>query len=252
MLLFLRIITYNSSRDVPHHIPKKEDIAMTIKSKLQSFVWIATILFVLLGSVTTGASAKSAAQAGTPLAGGQLLPPPARPHGYSLADAAAATAYFNTGPRTPDTLPKNFPFQILYIPPDNSNTFSVSTGTMLYVPVITSDNRDALYWPFPDVTDPAAVSAYYFDPAQLGAEFMRIVVDGQVRELGSAYAIGVEMPQPRPSEGVYNYTVVAAFLTPLSRGVHTVTIAARLSGAFILQAFGGPYEFEISYTVTVE
>lgn len=224
---------------------------MNTKRKLQRFVGIAAILFVLLGSVTTGASAASAVQAGSTLAGGQLLPPQAKPKGYSLTDAAAATAYFNTGPRTLDTLPANFPFQILYIPPDNSNTFSISTGTMLYVPVITSDNRDSLYWPFPDVTDPAAVSAYYFDPAQLGAEYLRIVVDGEVRELGPAYAIGVEMPQPRPSEGIFNYTVVAAFLTPLSKGTHTVTIAARLSGAFILQAFGGPYEFEIPYTVVV-
>jgi hypothetical protein len=120
------------------------------------------------------------------------------------------------------------------------------------VPVITSDNRDAAFWTFPDVTDPAAVSAYYFDPEQLGAEFLRIVVDGKVSELGPEYAVGVEMPQPRPSEEIFNYTVVAAFLTPLSKGTHTVTIAARLSGAFIIGAFGGVYEFEIPYTVEVK
>jgi hypothetical protein len=221
---------------------------MNTKRRLLSLFWVAGMVIVLLLSATTGALAERGDHAA--LGGGQVLPPQAKPHGYSLMDAAAATAYFNTGPRTPADLPGDFPFQILYLTADN--TFSVKTGTMLYVPVITSDNRDALYWEFPDVTDPAAVSAYYFDPEQLGAEFIRIVVDGNVNELGPEYAIGVEMPQPRPSEGVSDYTVVAAFLTPLTKGVHTVVIAARLSGTFILNAFGGVYEFEIPYTVVVQ
>ncbi len=71
--------------------------------------------------------------------GGEVLPPGAKPHGYSLVEAAAATAYFNTGSRTPDTLPQDFPFQILYVSPSNpSNTFSVKAGTMFYVPAVYS------------------------------------------------------------------------------------------------------------------
>ncbi len=103
--------------------------------------------------------------------GGNVLPPTAQAKGYSLAEAAATTAYFNEGPRTPDTVPPGFPFQILYIPADGNLTFNVRTGTMFYVPLIYSDSTDSGSWPFPDVTDAEAVSDYYFDPLQLGAEY---------------------------------------------------------------------------------
>jgi hypothetical protein len=43
--------------------------------------------------------------------GTKVLPSTARPKGYSLAEAAAATAYFNTGaPHTEADLPADFPF----------------------------------------------------------------------------------------------------------------------------------------------
>jgi hypothetical protein len=186
--------------------------------------------------------------------GGEVLPPGAKPHSYSLAEAAAATAYFNTGSRTPDTLPQDFPFQILYVASGGtSNTFSVKAGTMFYVPAVYSDDTDAALWPYPDVRNPAAVSAYYFDPKQLGAEFIRVKVDGKPSKLGPAYAVGANTPG-LPSGG-NNYTVVAAFLTPLSEGIHTVEIAVRFSGAFIAMYPdyfpGGVFEFESTYTVTV-
>jgi len=223
---------------------------MNTKRKLQSLVWIAGILFVLLASVTTAALAKNDDQVASAPLGGQVVPAGTVVKDYSLAAAAAATAYFNTGSRTVNTLPDEFPFQILYIKPDNTNTFYVSAGKMFYVPVIFSDDTDAQYWSYPDVTNPAAVSAYYFDPAQLGGDYFRIMVDGQVTDLGPEYAVGAVTPG-LPSGG-NNYTVVAAFLTRLPKGVHTVTIAARLSGAFIIAAFGGPYEFEIPYTIVVK
>lgn len=223
---------------------------MNIKRKLQSLVWIAGILFVLLASVTTPTLAKNDDQLASAPLGGQVVPAGTVVKDYSLAAAAAATAYFNTGPRTVNTLPDEFPFQILYIKPDNSNTFYVSAGKMFYVPVIFSDDTDAQYWSYPDVANPAAVSAYYFDPAQLGGDYFRIIVDGQVADLGPEYAVGAVTPGLL--SGGNNYTVVAAFLTRLPKGVHTVTIAARLSGAFIIGAFGGPYEFEIPYTVVVK
>lgn len=182
--------------------------------------------------------------------GGNVLPPTALPKGYSLAEAAAATAYFNTGLRTPDTLPKNFPFQILYVASDQPGVFSVKPGTMLYVPVVYSDDTDSQYWPFPDVNDPQAVQNYYFDPAQLGAEFINIEVDGNVTSLGPGYAVGA-VTSGLPSGG-NNYTVVGAFLTPLPTGTHTVKITARLSGDFVKPLFpGGVFEFETTYTVTV-
>ena len=59
-----------------------------------------------------------------------------------------ATAYFNTGPRTADTLPTHFPFQILYAAVDHSGVFPVKPGKMLYVPVVYSDDTDAALWTF--------------------------------------------------------------------------------------------------------
>jgi hypothetical protein len=218
-----------------------------MKRKLRSLARMVGIVLILLATLTTGVSAKSAMSAAS---SGQILPAQAMPHGFSLTDAALATAYFNTGPRDSESLLEDFPFQMLYIRPDNSTSFSVNAGTMLYVPVIYSDDLDAAYWPFPDVTDPAAVSAYYFDPQQLGAEYIRIIVDGKATDLGPPYAAGVVTPNL--PDGANNYTVVAAFLTPLSKGTHTVAIAARFSGTFILNAFGDVYEFEIPYTVEVK
>ncbi len=206
---------------------------------------VARLLTLILAIVVIMALASAAALAD---GGGQVLPAEATPHGYSLAKAAGATAHFNTGPRTPDTLPQNFPFQILYVPLDGStgNTFSVKAGTMFYVPLVYSDDTDAAYWAYPDVTDPAAVSAYYFDPRQLGAESLRVEVDNKATELGPAYAVGAVTPG-LPT-GANNYTVAAAFLSPLSSGVHTVKISVRLTGAFI----GGVYEFASTYTIVVK
>jgi hypothetical protein len=186
--------------------------------------------------------------------GGNVLPSRAKPKGYSLTDAAAATAYFNTGLRAADTLPEDFPFQILYVAPGaSSNTFTVKAGTMFYVPVVFSDDLDSALWPFPDVTDPEAVSDYYFDPEQLGAEFITVAVDGKVTALDPRYAVGAVTPGL--PDGGNSYTVAAAFLTPLSKGTHTVTIASRFSGAFIAMHPdffpGGVFESETTYTVIV-
>jgi hypothetical protein len=170
---------------------------------------------------------------------GNVLPPTAQPKGYSLAEAAAATAFFNTGQRPEDELPADFPFQILWVGPDsNSNTFEVEPGTAFYVPIVWDSAC-------PDMTDPQAVQDCYFDPAYNGAEYLTIKVDDKLTLLDPEYAVGVQTPGLRP--GIDKYTVVAAFLTPLSPGTHWVTIAGRFAGAWI----GGVFEFEITYKVIV-
>ena len=182
--------------------------------------------------------------------GGNVFPAAAQPHGYSLAAAAAATAYFNEGPHTPDTLPAGFPIQILYVPPGETDTgtFHASTGTMFYVPLVYSDGNDAAAWPFPDVTDAQAVSNYYFDPQQLGAQTMEVTVDGKTTSLGPRYAVGAVTPG-LPS-GANTYTVVAVLLGPLTKGIHTVSYRFELSGDF-LDPFGGTFAGEATYTVIV-
>ena len=182
-------------------------------------------------------------------ASGNVLAPTAKPKGSSLAEIAKATAIFNTAGlagRSEATEPP-VPFQILYTSNTNpSNTFHVPAGTMLYVPIVFTDNSPPILGDFPDVNDPEAISDYYFNPDQLGAEFIEIVVDGKVTSLGPAYVVGAETPG-LPTGGNL-YTVAAVFLTPLSPGTHTVTIQARLTGE-ALEGF--VFEFELTYTVIV-
>jgi hypothetical protein len=190
-------------------------------------------------------------------ASGNVLPSKAKPKGYSLVKIAKATAHFNTsGPTGRSEMPEpSVPFQILYTSTDNpSNAFAVPPGTMLYVPIVFADNSAPILGLFPDVNDPGEVSDYYFNPAQLGAEFIEIVVDGKVTSLDPAYVVGAETPG-LPSGGNL-YTVAAVFLTPLSPGLHTVTIRARFTGE-ALEAFpqvfpGGVFAFDVPYSVTVE
>jgi hypothetical protein len=184
--------------------------------------------------------------------GGKVLPPTAKPRGYSLQEMAAATAVFNTsleGGRNEDTEPP-VPFQILYTSDTNpTNTFTVRPGTMLYVPILFSDNSAPILGDFPDVNDQEAVADYFFNPEQLGAEFIEVEVDGQVTTIGPEYVVGAETPG-LPTGGDL-YTTAGVYLTPLSKGEHTVTIRARLTGE-ALEDFGGVFEFEITYTVIVK
>src|SRR5262245_3762003 len=182
---------------------------------------------------------------------GDVLPLTAQAKDYSLAELAEATAHFNasgSSGRSAATEP-DVPFQVLYTSDANpTNTFRVRPGTSLYVPVTFFDDSPPIIGDFPNVNDPEAVSDYYFNPEQLGAEFIEIVVDGKVTSLGSKYAVGAESPG-LPTGGNL-YTVAAATLTPLSKGTHTVTIRARFTGD-ALDPFGGVFEFEITYTVIV-
>jgi hypothetical protein len=98
------------------------------------------------------------------------------------------------------------------------------------------------------VNDAAAVSSYYFDPDQLGAESMEVTVDRQTTSLGPQYAVGAVTPG-LPS-GANTYTVVAVVLGPLSKGTHTVSYRFLLSGDF-LDPFGGVFAGEATYTIIV-
>jgi|SRR5271166_2737242 len=113
--------------------------------------WI-TVGVLILGVIGTSALA----------GGGNVLPATANPKGYSLSEMAKATSFFNTGGQTyPDT-----PFQILYVWKDNL-TFTVSPGTMLYVPVLYSDSTEPVIGNFPtDVNIRDQVLNYFFSQDQ--------------------------------------------------------------------------------------
>jgi hypothetical protein len=177
--------------------------------------------------------------------GGNVLPPTAKPRGYSLSDMAKATAFFNTGPRTLETYP-NMPFQILYVPDNStSNTFTVSPGTMFYVPIVFTDNAPSqLVGVFPDINIREELLNYFYSPDQLGNNYTQIVVDGEVNSLGSDYVVGVPVPL---ADGGTQYIMSAAFLSPLSKSTHTVKVRVSFTG----KAVGGDFKFSALYTVIV-
>jgi hypothetical protein len=192
--------------------------------------------------------------------GGNVLPGQAKPKGYSLSDMARATAFFNTGDHSLDTYPHT-PFQILYVPKGDGPqpySFTVSPGTMLYVPIFFSDDTQPLVGDFPKNVDKRlAVLNYVYSPTQLGATSINIEVDRSMNPLGSDYVVGVhaKLADDGGFGPGHQYIVFGAFLTPLDKGTHTVTISGSLNGAALLAAVGlppnGVYQFEIVFTVIV-
>ena len=188
--------------------------------------------------------------------GGNVLPGPAKPRGYSLSEMAKSTAFFNTGDHSTDTYPDT-PFQILYVPKHagaGPYIFNVSPGTMFYVPLFYNDDSPPIIGAFPIVEDRQALLAYVYSTEQLGTLNMTIVVDGMETSLGSDYVVGVGNVKLADGDGS-QYMVFAAFLTPLSKGSHTVEISGKLNGVALLAATGitppEMYQFDISYNVIV-
>jgi hypothetical protein len=213
-----------------------------------------------LWDTATGQAAASAARGGR---GGQVLPAAARSHGLSLTDMAGATALFNTSGNDLSQYPRT-PFQILYVdratqtfsPVDGglvvtgTNQFTVAAGTPFYVPVAFIDDSPPILGTFP--TGPSAVANYVFAQDQVGTKDLRVIVDGRVTPIGSAYAAGPVQTPPLLDGGGSHIITVGAFLTPLSPGTHTVAIAGEFSGALFQQATGLNFEqFHLTYTVTV-
>lgn len=209
-------------------------------------------------------------------ASGRVLPPHARPNGYSLSAIAKATAFFNTGARTgpPPDLPclaeECAPLQILFAPNNGAtlNTFSVSPGTILYVPVILNDDSPPIIGScpitattcpdFPNVGDREEFLDYMYSPKEFGLRYSEIVVDGKVHDLGSDYLVEVKVPVPAglaDGSGT-QYMTSAAFVAPLSEGTHTVEIRANANGQDVIEVFTAlslavPFPFTITYTVNV-
>jgi hypothetical protein len=212
------------------------------------------ILGMVLGIVTPAAPA---------FAGGEVLPPNAKPHGYSLSDMVRQSAlFFSSGNNVayyPDT-----PFQILFTPPGYDPAThepvvfdKVRTGMMLYVPLFMSDDSPPVVGDFPDVRHQAAVADYYFSQAEVGITIAEIQVDdGEWTTLGRGYATGAATP-PLLDGGGTHLTVLGAFINPLNRGKHTVTIRVLATGAAwqaYLAFIGVPYTgdtFEVTYIVKV-
>jgi hypothetical protein len=180
-----------------------------------------------------------------------VLPPDAEPYGYSLTDMAAATAVFNAGVRSPQTLPPT-PFQILYTPTNGPQlSFQVSQGTTSYLPLLFIDDSPPIVGDFPKLNNQEKVEHYCFDQKEIGIVYAEIVIDGVPTLLGEDYAVGVTTP-PLPDGGGRHYITVAAFLSPMSKGHHTVTFRFLATGKALAPFFpNGIWEFEATYDVYV-
>jgi hypothetical protein len=170
--------------------------------------------------------------------GGNVMPSNAQPKGYSLIDAAAATAVFNTGDHS--ATPPALPFYTL------AADATLKPGTSLYVPIFYADDSGMVVPPFPpDVTDQEADAEYLMNLIYdaFGVEAFLISVDGKVTVLDDSYIAGTvtDPLQDGPPDGT-NYIVSAAFLTPLTPGKHEIGIGGVIGGV--------PAVF-VSYTMNV-
>lgn len=180
--------------------------------------------------------------------GGNVLPPTANPHGYSLEKMAIALANFTASGNDLTYYP-NTPFQILYADfskPDGSNTFEVRPGTEFFVPILQVNDSPPVYGDFPTTAKQAAT--YIFSQKQIGGQDFTITVDRRVTTIGRTYVAGPVSVKDLLGGGSH-VVQLGAFLTPLTKGTHTVAISGRLNG----DALGNPnITFAFTYTVIVQ
>jgi hypothetical protein len=183
--------------------------------------------------------------------GGKVMPAMARPLGYTLADMAEELAFFDTTGNNlafyPDT-----PFQILYADfsnPTGANTFTVKTGTKFFVPLLSIDDSPPIIGAFP--ANAADAKKYIFGDTQIGADNVEIEVDGVVTSIGPEYVAGPVVTPALPDGGGTHFIQVGAFLSPLSKGTHTVTVRGTFDGDALVAFLGSGISFEFTYTVIV-
>jgi hypothetical protein len=192
------------------------------------------LLVALTGSASAGPAGKIPSQnaiqlPGGQLAGGEVMPPSARPFGFSLRDAAGKNAQFVTSGNNPQFFPTT-PFQMLFADPNTigfsslpgnglletgSNSFRVPEGTKFYVPIQNVDDSPPVVGIFP--TSSSTAASYWFDSSQLG-ESQFIVVDGKTTSIGATYLVGPITTQPLQDGGGTHIITIGVFLTPLNKG----------------------------------
>jgi len=185
---------------------------------------------------------------------GQVLPPWATPHGYSLDDMASAMALYSTSGNNPTYLPDT-PFAILGLDPSSvmvtgtsdggllvtgDSSFTVEAGTTFFVPIYYTDDSPPIIGDFPDNAFEALF--YFFGPQQLGFTGGAVWVDGRRTDIGPFYLAGpVQVPNLLDGTGTH-YMQLGFFLSPLSPGQHTIVVEGKLAGTAFTSALGLAYE----------
>ncbi len=128
-----------------------------------------------------------------------VLPPGECPHGFSLADMAAAIAPFTMSGNDPTEYPDT-PFQILHVASfdlqmiaggtlaTGTQLFTVPAGTQFYLPIFSVTDVPPVVGVFPATA--AEAVPYFFDPAHHGGRDFEVVVDGTPTAIGSEYLAG--------------------------------------------------------------
>jgi hypothetical protein len=191
--------------------------------------------------------------------GGHVLPPLARPDGFSLEDMARLMGQFttsgNAGGINSPYYPKT-PFQILFttstsgppamsIPCPNggsgfldsgSNIFIVPVGTWFFLPLFAVDDSPPVLGTFPVSRD--AARGYFFGLQQYGGEDFIIIVDGHATPVGPEFLAGPVTTPPLFDGGGTHFIQLGAFLSPLSPGFHIINIQGGIAGSGVLPTYG--------------
>jgi hypothetical protein len=193
--------------------------------------------------------------------GGKVLPPTASPHGYSLTDMARATALFTNSGNDLAQYPQT-PFQVLFVDWSTlgledlgdggllftaGNSFTVASGTPLYVPLLSMNDSPPVIGAFP--SNASDTATYFFGQDQTGVRDLEVLVDGHATRLDASYLSElIEVPL---LDGGGHVLTVGAFVSPLPVGRHTITIRGALAGAAYQAQYGGYHAFVFTYVVNV-
>jgi hypothetical protein len=193
-----------------------------------------------------------------------VLPPTAKPHGWSLERMTGALAVFTASGNNPAYYPDT-PFQILYVrdgafefeelPRDGlritgSSTFAVRPGTKFFVPMANANDSPPFPDPFPDNREEAI--PYFFGDAQYGARGWQISVDGERKSIGGGYLAGPVTTPPLPDGGGTHMVTLGAFLHPLRPRTHTVTVRGGFFGDALFDTYGFEFfVYKFTYRVIV-
>jgi hypothetical protein len=186
--------------------------------------------------------------------GGHVLPPKARPHGYSLDRTVSLLALFQTSGNNLSYYPfgqfpdPTRPLQVLYTPNLLNDVFIVYRGTMFYVPLVFVDDSPPIVGDFP--INAKGAEHYFSSPEQLGGRNWSITVDDDTTPIGAEYFAGpaVQTNPPLLDGGGTHFYILGAFLTPLGLGTHKIEIHGELDGAALN---GSAFIEDLNYRVIV-